>query len=156
MRTIVFAVSLVMTFVLVISGHQLGQGTPSAGTIMVRFLLGGLGWLGCMMALLALLGHRPSRDRDVPGMQWVAEGLRHQAPVLLVIACAGFILHMLIGSLISGSIATLMGRYPVQWDRYPIGFVIHFIVWGVFCWVLGWRVPRKMLSKKAAEDGSGS
>lgn len=109
-----------------------------------------------MSALLALLGHRPPRRGDKSQLKSVTDNLRDKAPVLMMVACAALILHMLIGSLSSGSVAPLLGRYPVPvyWDTNPKGFVIHIFVGAALCWVLGWRMPRKILRKQAGEDGS--
>ncbi|RYF49172.1 MAG: hypothetical protein EOO27_34120 [Comamonadaceae bacterium] len=146
MRIIVFVLSLVIAVVLVMSGQQWTRGTPGASTFAALSLAKGLGWLACMVALLALLGYRPAGDTHAPGLHWITEGLRDRAPLLAMVGCAALILHMLIGSVSSGSIASLM-RYPVKWNTHPAAFTIHFILWASLGGLLGWRLPRKMLRK---------
>lgn len=153
MRIIVCVMSLVVAVVLVMSGQHLTRAAPSASALAALLPVKGLGWLACMVALLALLGYRPSADDRRPGLHWITEGLRDRAPFLALVGCAALILHMLIGSLGSGSIASLE-RYPVQWSTNPKAFTLYFLLWASLGWVLGWRLPRKKLREyEHAQEG---
>lgn len=162
--TIVVAGLLVTALVVSVAAQLLARGAPGGGTFVGLFLLKALGWLACMLAVLALLGrHRPpARSGDGPGLLlqqlqrcwWVPEGLvqsKHRTAWLLMVGGAALIVNMLLGSVCSGSIATLLGRQAVQWGTQPMAFVVHFILWACCGWVLGWHMPRRLLRMHAQQ-----